>query len=377
MLLKTILPLSLALVSADQSVEDFMKAQGINNGDAAGFDDFMKAQSGSQGADPRYYLSKPNFGYWDEPSDDVLREFKNLLVFAEKDKQYADDNGRLRTLQRFAELVDMVMYLQRVPFFGQYWYYGCWCAPDGFLSAGKQGFGQPVDRIDRSCRSMSQCYECAMIDNGEECQTKDVMYKWHGFEDGDGNKQLSCDDSWDDNTRCARSICECDKKLAEDLRQHEPVWNLHNHQKWGGFNRESGCFPTKDGNARVFNPPAETVDAAASATEGGAGGSSSSSGASVTGSGLTFGEADDDWARSFGGSEGPSFQPTGPSDFGNANNKYCCGQYPSRTPLKFINDNGSVNNKQCCKDTIIFDSNTQCCSTSSIPTIEELGSSDC
>jgi len=64
------------------------------------------------------------------------------------------------------------MYLQKVPFFGQYWYYGCWCAPDGFLSAGKAGFGTPVDRIDRSCRSLSQCYECAMIDNGQECQTK-------------------------------------------------------------------------------------------------------------------------------------------------------------------------------------------------------------
>jgi len=57
----------------------------------------------------RYYLTKPNFGYWDEPSDDVLREYKNLLVYAEKDNEYSEDNGRLRTLQRFAELVDMVI----------------------------------------------------------------------------------------------------------------------------------------------------------------------------------------------------------------------------------------------------------------------------
>ena len=36
-----------------------------------------------------------------------------------------------------------------------------------------------------------------------------------------------------------RSICECDKKLAMDLREHEFTWNIYHHQKWGGFEKES------------------------------------------------------------------------------------------------------------------------------------------
>ena len=34
-------------------------------------------------------------------------------------------------------------------------------------------------------------------------------------------------------------ICECDKKLAMDLREHEFTWNIYHHQKWGGFEKES------------------------------------------------------------------------------------------------------------------------------------------
>jgi len=141
----------------------------------------------------RYFLENPNFSYWMDTKDDILSEFKNYMQLAEKrlgaSLASSDQDKSLKTLQRFAELVDMIMYLQKVPFFGQYWYYGCWCAPEGFFNTAKQGYGKPVDPIDRSCQSMSYCYECAQLDHGHECNTEEVSYRWHGYLDKNGVKK--------------------------------------------------------------------------------------------------------------------------------------------------------------------------------------------
>merc|ERR1719210_2287509 len=140
------------------------------------------------------------------------------MTVAERSGKYdREESSNLRTLQRFAELVDMIMYLQKVPFFGQYWYYGCWCAPEGFFNTARQGYGTPVDKIDRSCRSMSYCYECAQLDHGAECNTEEISYRWHGAI-VDGKKKVYCDDQ---PGTCEHSLCSCDKNLAEELALYE------------------------------------------------------------------------------------------------------------------------------------------------------------
>lgn len=282
-----------------------------------------------QSENGRYYLESPNFNYWMDTKDDILSEFKNYMQQAEKrlGATYMDSeqDKSLKTLQRFAELVDMIMYLQKVPFFGQYWYYGCWCAPEGFFKTERQGYGTPVDKIDKSCRSMSYCYECAQLDHGSECNTEEVSYRWHGAI-VDGKKEVYCDD---EPGTCEHSLCSCDRNLAQELALHEDDWNLHHHHKWGEFNRDK-CFITPEqaqirAAERAGNSgPAEEPEA-------------------------------DIGARSFGNlADGnvPAITLKFASAFANPEEKYCCGEYGSmvnkRVPLRRYNNNGDMHNERCC-----------------------------
>lgn len=290
-----------------------------------------------EGKEKRYFLENPNFSYWMDTKDDILSEFKNYMQLAEKrlgaTLASSDQDKSLKTLQRFAELVDMIMYLQKVPFFGQYWYYGCWCAPEGFFNTAKQGYGAPVDAIDRSCRSMSYCYECAQLDHGSECNTEEVSYRWHGYLEN-GNKRIMCDD---EPGTCGHSLCSCDKNLAEELALHEDKWNLHHHHKWGEFNRDN-CL-IKDEKKQVAS-----ID-----TNGDKLVPNSQGGNVMTADGGIIG------GRSFGQSLDelkPSISLKFAQTFGLTEEKYCCGDYGSREfprePIKKYNNKGGLNDKQCC-----------------------------
>lgn len=328
---------------------------------------------GKSGDDPRYYMDHPDFSYWNDTNDDVLTEFKTLMTIAEHRNHVDGEYGvTLRTLQRFAELIDMIMYLQRVPFFGQYWYYGCWCAPEGFLRTVGSGYGKPVDAIDHSCRDMSECYECAQMDYGEDCTTAEVNYRWHGEEE-DGVKYVHCDDAVDS---CQYAICSCDKKLAEDLKNNERAWNLHNHQKWGDFNRDESCYPSRD---RFTDPNTEKSPAkpAAPAAVSSSVSSSASSSAAAPAAPVDSG-ADDIWARAFGGAadvaapswlggpslsfpDMPSLKLKGNLDFGNKQLKECCGKYPERFPFRI------GHNHQCCNNELVYNVlHQECCADGTI-----------
>jgi hypothetical protein len=327
----------------------------------------------SMGAGARYTLKKPDFSYWNDTNDDILTEFKQLMSIAEhRSKVQGEYGATLRTLQRFAELVDMIMYLQRVPFFGQYWYYGCWCAPEGFLKTVGSGYGKPVDAIDRSCRDMSECYECAQMDYGQDCTTAEVNYRWHGEVDDEGNKIVKCDDPED---TCAWAICQCDSRLATQLHSHERVWNLHHHQKWGDFNRDDACFPVRDRFA-VGENGLNFADgkAAAPALPGSAGSSSSSASSSdsAAAGSDSAAEGSDEWTGSWmrslsgGAVEGeldsfanmPSLKLKLAGEFGNKQVKACCGKYPQRYPYRLGHNHACCSNEtpynvlysECCAD---------------------------
>jgi hypothetical protein len=318
-------------------------------------------QSYAEDGNGRYYLEQPNFSYWMDTKDDILSEFKNYMQRAEQrlGATYADTEQAksLKTLQRFAELVDMIMYLQKVPFFGQYWYYGCWCAPEGFFNKEKQGYGKPVDLIDRSCRSMSYCYECAQLDHGNECNTQEVNYRWHGSIDENGKKQVFCDD---EPGTCEHSLCSCDKNLAEELALFEDKWNLHHHHKWGEFNRDS-CFISDEqlqvnenvvgelqqGNTQVMTKEQAQAAAIAAAQKGEWKGDFGSDGLPIIeGLQMRTGGAD----NAFSGL--PAITLKFASAFANPEEKYCCGEYGNRenkrVPLRRFNNHGEPHNEQCC-----------------------------
>merc|ERR1711881_708233 len=117
---------------------------------------------------------------------------------------------------------------------------GCWCLPDTDHADFTPRFGKPVDEIDMSCKKMSQCYDRAKMDHGEECDSSSVPYKFElhrdpNEPDNHWKNSIVCKDNPTGKKACRRSICECDKKLAEDLRENFGFWVQGHHQTQGGF----------------------------------------------------------------------------------------------------------------------------------------------
>ena len=70
------------------------------------------------------------------------------------------------------------MYLQQIPLFGKFCFYGCYCFPN-LGSDFTVGKGKPVDDVDMKCRDFSSCYKCLAIDYKETC-THTQPYSFEG-----------------------------------------------------------------------------------------------------------------------------------------------------------------------------------------------------
>lgn len=145
--------------------------------------------------------------------------------------------------RKFKHVASIILYLQQIPILGKYVFYGCYCFANAQYDL-DAGFGEPVDSIDRSCKNFHQCYKCIQKDfvkeNGQKtCDGTDRSYRFRGFVDPvTQQRQIECTN---DLGTCKRSICECDKRLAEELRDEEFTWNILHHERWGGFDKESEC----------------------------------------------------------------------------------------------------------------------------------------
>ena len=185
-------------------------------------------------------------------------------------------------LRRLKQLKQLVLWLQPEPRFGMFCYYGCWCLPDaghGFV----KGIGKPVDMVDRSCQTQHRCWSCAKKDYGEKCSPERTKYSfeltWDVNDKRNTEKRgIICKDPWveenDPNMtleqkkevarlNCKRSICECDKKLALNLRKHTPnIWDVNNHSKWGSFDKPAQCvrndFSNENGSGQNQNEDSDT-----------------------------------------------------------------------------------------------------------------------
>ena len=61
---------------------------------------------------------------------------------------------------------------------------GCWCLPAG-AGFDKQGFGSPVDNIDKSCREFTTCYNCLYNPapfNGENCNEMEAIQQRYSIQ---------------------------------------------------------------------------------------------------------------------------------------------------------------------------------------------------
>ena len=103
-----------------------------------------------------------------------------------------------------------------------------------------------MDEIDGACRRHHECISCADLDHNDrrsfdlECHPSRIGYSYAKLIDPEMpddlfSRQIRCEDSTTDSQdqlkiSCKRQICECDKKLAEDLR------DLYVNQNWKNNN---------------------------------------------------------------------------------------------------------------------------------------------
>lgn len=163
-------------------------------------------------------------------------------------------------IQRFLQLKYSIVFLQKNKNknIGRYCFYGCWCLPQGSANLGV-GTGPPIDDIDRSCREFATCYNCLYNSEiGRGCNEKQPQrYTIKGRMDPTTKtRYLMC---MDPPGSCKRMRCECDRSLAEKLREFESQWNVQNHRRWGkpAFDAEKYCSVPTSGDGEVFGTYAQ------------------------------------------------------------------------------------------------------------------------
>lgn len=138
-------------------------------------------------------------------------------------------------------------------------FYGCWCLPTLNSGTAVPSKGAPIDKIDSACRRAHLCYTCAEKDHPDMvCHSRNNGYGFNLHSDimdpMDADKRsIECLDdpnSGNQKDSCSRSLCECDKQFAEDLRKSFHLWNRDNMQKMakgppqynvGGFDAPNEC----------------------------------------------------------------------------------------------------------------------------------------
>ena len=131
--------------------------------------------------------------------------------------------------------------------------------PNGSQDLGV-GTGPPIDDIDRSCREFATCYNCLYnTEIGRGCNekqpgrytikgrmdptTKERYLMCSKYKNKLKDKILNFKLSVDPPGSCKRMRCECDRSLAEKLREYENQWNVQNHRRWGtpAFDAQKYC----------------------------------------------------------------------------------------------------------------------------------------
>jgi len=153
-------------------------------------------------------------------------------------------------MRKFRHLKLLVLWLQKEQKFGRYCYYGCYCLPEGSHDISSGGYGKPMDDIDRACRDFKWCYQCLIREHNEaqpnnswggvdECRGEDIGYRADLIEEDDGSHSITCTNK---EGSCRKNICECDKRLAEQLAKYEETWDESLHSVKGGFKRDQNCY---------------------------------------------------------------------------------------------------------------------------------------
>jgi len=141
-----------------------------------------------------------------------------------------------RRLQRRDAIINFLVPDQ--PGYNQpYKLYGCWCMPGQGSGLRTPNHGHPIDKIDAACKRAHMCYSCAQMDRPEiQCRLKKTSYSYSLHQDDSDpsnlfKRDIICNDdpNIDSRSGCKRSICECERQLAIDLRDASSDWIPEHH----------------------------------------------------------------------------------------------------------------------------------------------------
>ena len=208
-----------------------------------------------------------------------------LLLYLLFFSQIPEINAKYRQL---SEMIDhLISNKINSQTFRKFEYYGCYClstfkfnsklssSTNNNNDASDQGL--PMDEIDGACRRHHECISCADKDHSDrrsfdlECNPSRIGYSYVKLIDQNDPdnlfyRQIRCEDSTTNSTTelkmsCKRQICECDKKLAEDLRelyvdQNNNENNNNNNKNtygetllaYNGFDYQEKCHWNSDPN---------------------------------------------------------------------------------------------------------------------------------
>lgn len=115
-------------------------------------------------------------------------------------------------------------FLQKINGYGCH----CWTKP-GTESIGYKG--QPIDNIDRACKTLKSCHTCIELDY-KNCDPVTTKYRAKVAKRGDGTLDIQCTNTMNkkgtNNGDCKRSLCECDKQFAMDVANSWRDWQADN-----------------------------------------------------------------------------------------------------------------------------------------------------
>jgi len=206
-------------------------------------DDFQMVPEGYEGSFQGFNVTQ----MLDEnKEDEIFQEFETLFQTVESGlgrSQYSDEQKQ--SIRKFKLLKNMIVYLQMIPIFGKFCFYGCYCfAKAPFNLKENAGNGKPMDAADNSCRKHSRCHQCASQDFGDDKCDIFRTYRFEATEDPvTKTRHITC---LNEPGSCKRAVCECDVQLAYDLKEHEMAWNILHHKRWGMFNQDN-CLAHNQG----------------------------------------------------------------------------------------------------------------------------------
>merc|ERR1711915_1090403 len=93
----------------------------------------------------------------------------------------------------------------------------CWTKPNTENIGYK---GQPLDGVDRACRTLHSCHTCINLDF-QDCDPVTTKYRAKVVKNGDGTIDIQCTNTMNakgtNNGECKRSLCECDKQFSDQV----------------------------------------------------------------------------------------------------------------------------------------------------------------